>query len=48
MAVWRERFNGDDPLARGMVNLVPGMIAYSYQLEQRSLYDIGQPVYHFE
>jgi len=30
------------------VNLVAGIIAYTYQPEKLSLYDIEQPVYHFE
>ena len=35
-------------VANFMVNLVAGMIAYTYQPEKPSLYDIEQPVYHFE
>ncbi|VXD24940.1 transposase (fragment) [Planktothrix paucivesiculata PCC 9631] len=35
-------------VANFMVNLVAGMIAYTYQPEKPSLYDIKQPVYHFE
>ena len=35
-------------VANFMVNLVAGMIAYTYQPEKPSLYDTEQPVYHFE
>ena len=35
-------------VANFMVNLVAGMIAYTYQPEKPSLYDMEQPVYFFE
>lgn len=34
-------------VANFMVNLVAGMIAYTYQPNQPSLYEIEQPVYYF-
>lgn len=33
--------------ANFMVNLVAGMIAYTYQLQKSSLYDLDAPIYHF-